>query len=265
MRARGNNLPRFREAQLAFAAYIRDPANEPAPVGIEARRLKIYVELFYNNVERFLATTFPVAKTMLADETWAALVRDFLVRYRATSPYFHEIPQEFLEYLGTRDQSQPPPIPQFLLELCHYEWVELALAVSEDEWPTVDIDPDGDLLDGRPVLSPLAWSLCYRHPVHRLGPAHRPLAPPTEPTHLIVYRNRDDDVRFLESNAVTARLVALLDAREGPTGRDVLHTIAGELGREDVGRVVASGRQTLERLRSCDIIAGTSTAEPMCA
>ena len=49
--------------------------------------------------------------------------------------------------------------PPFLLELAHYEWVELALDIAEQELPErVDISAE-QLLAGRPLISPLAWPL----------------------------------------------------------------------------------------------------------
>jgi len=33
--------------QRAFAAHIRDPQGIPVPEGIEARRMKIYSDLFF--------------------------------------------------------------------------------------------------------------------------------------------------------------------------------------------------------------------------
>ena len=73
-----------------------------------------------------------------------------------------------------RDAGDPP----WLAELAHYEWVELALQIAERR-RLPPHDPDGDLLDGVPVLSPLAWPLAYRWPVHRIGPDSSPSAPPT--------------------------------------------------------------------------------------
>ena len=69
------------------------------------------------------------------------------------------------------------------------------------------IDPDGDLIAGRPVLSPLAWVLAYDYPVHQISPANQPHEPAGQSTFLVVYRNRDDQVGFMEINAVTARLL----------------------------------------------------------
>ena len=164
---RGDNLPAFRALQLDFAAHIRDPDRQPRPAGVDARRMRVYVELFYNNVESLLAGAFPVARAILAGERWHTLVRAFFRRHRSGTPYFLEISQEFLTFLAEDDAVELPP---FLLELCHYEWVELALAVAEDEIPQHGIDPDGDLASGIPVLSPLMRRLAYRYPVHRIGP-----------------------------------------------------------------------------------------------
>jgi hypothetical protein len=42
--------PAFIERQYAFAAHLRDPDNNPAPAGIEDRRLENYRGLFYRNI-----------------------------------------------------------------------------------------------------------------------------------------------------------------------------------------------------------------------
>lgn len=61
-------LPKFKEAQYGFAAHLRDPANQPAPEGIEDRRMKIYRDLFFNNVSGLMAQTFPVLNQLLSEE-----------------------------------------------------------------------------------------------------------------------------------------------------------------------------------------------------
>lgn len=253
-------LSDFQRVQRQFAAHLRDPDRHPAPPGVEPRRLRIYRELVFNNIAGFIRSGFPVLCDILGPARTDALVRDFMVRHRAESPYFLEISREFIAYL----QNEYEPAvgdPDFLLELAHYEWLELALDVAEIDYPVAGVDPAGDLLSGRPLVSPLAWSLSYRYPVHRLGRAYRPDAPPAQPTFLVVYRNRDDEVRFLEANAVTARLLDLLQsAPDAPacTGAAVLRQIADELGRDDVDAVVAAGVRLLEELRALDIVAGVA-------
>ena len=41
----------LRDQQLTLSRYLRDPEHNPPPPGIEARRLKVYRELFYNGIE----------------------------------------------------------------------------------------------------------------------------------------------------------------------------------------------------------------------
>ena len=68
------DTPDFQKKQYAFAAHIRDPENNPAPTGIEDRRMGVYRELFFNNLLnllRRLATPHvsPFHKLMI-DAVW---------------------------------------------------------------------------------------------------------------------------------------------------------------------------------------------------
>jgi hypothetical protein len=252
------NRPAFQQAQHAFASHIRDPKNQPAPADVEERRMAIYRDLFYNNVESFLANGFPVIRSLYSEADWQAMVRDFFVRHRAETPYFHQINQEFISYLQLeRDVPDDPP---FLLELAHYEWAELVLALSDDEIDMTGIDAKGDLYTGIPVLSPLAWPLSYHYAVHRIGPDFRPEAPDSELTHLVVYRNRDDVMGFLEINPVTARLVQLLADNDALTGEGAIAQIIEELRHPNPQVVIDGGLAALEELRGKDIILGTRQA-----
>jgi len=249
------NTPLF-ELQKAFAAHIRDPDHAPPPGDVEDRRMAIYRELFYNNVQGFLAGNFPVIRKLYGDEGWQALVRSFYAHHRAHTPLFPELPREFLRYLqderGVRDGDPP-----FLLELAHYEWVELALTLDEYELDEIEADPEGDLLGGVPVFSPLAWPLSYRWPVHQIRPDFQPSEPPPEATHLLVNRDRRFRIRFLELNPVTARLVTLLKAGEGLTGLECLERIATELDHPRPDSVIEAGTRVLTDLRERDVVLGT--------
>jgi hypothetical protein len=251
----GNNLPEFRSVQLDFAAHIRNPETNAAPEGIEARRMQIYLDLFYNNIESFLSGGFPVAKKVLGESRWHELVRMFVHRHPSESPYFLEISQEFLTFLGSCDTEATPALPPFLLELCHYEWVELALSVNEKDLPESGFDPDGDLLALPVVVSPLIWCLAYEWPVHEIGPGHIPSSIPDKSTELIVYRRQDDTVKFMVVNPVTLRLVDLLQT--GVSGKEALEILADELPGLDSKVVYERGIATLSRLRDAQIILGS--------
>jgi hypothetical protein len=252
---------RLADLQRRFAAHIRDPARQPAPDGIEDRRMAVYRELFFNNLRSMLAGNFPVLHALYADEAWSALVRDFYADYRCHTPLFTEIAREFLRYL---EEVREPGAddPPFLAELAHYEWVELALELDEREPGAVAADPDGDLLDGAPVLSPLAWPLSYRFPVHRIRPDHRPATAPDEPTHLLVYRDRHDTVRFMSLNAVARLLLDHLQANPRATGRDALQRIAETIRHPDPSRVLEAVADLLADWRERGVILGTRNPEP---
>jgi len=245
----------FQKLQYEFAAHIRDPEHRVAPAGIEDRRMGIYRELFYNNIEDFLATGFPVIRAITDDERWHAMVRDFYARHQCHEPQFFRIAEEFLKYLDD-ERGDVAGDPAFLRELAHYEWVELALSISQEELTPELADPNGNLLAGVPVLSPLAWTMAYDFPVHRISPDLQPKAAPDQPTLLVVYRTRADDVKFMEINPVTARLIELID-KEPATGATQLERIAAEMKHPQPAAVVREGAAILQSLRERDILLGT--------
>jgi hypothetical protein len=251
-----DSRPEFIRRQYAFAAHIRDPEHRPAPADVEDRRMAIYRELFYNNVESFLSGTFPVLRRIHDDAVWHAMARAFLAAHRSHSPLFLEIPREFLTWLREERTPQADDYP-FLYQLAHYEWVELAVSVAEDSIDRDAVDPAGDLLAAIPELSPLAWHLTYDYPVHRIGPDFLPDSANGQPTHLVVYRDRDDEVGFMEINPVTKRLLELLEADSGASGRQVLLQIASEMSHPQPEVVIRGGLDILENLRDRDIIPGT--------
>ncbi|MCC7247712.1 MAG: putative DNA-binding domain-containing protein [Lysobacter sp.] len=247
--------PSFAERQNALGAYVRDPERVPPPPGIEPRRLKIYRELFFNNVESLLAGNFPVIHKIYGDK-WPELIHDFYREHGCQTPLFTELPREFMRYLDTRE-AEGRDDPPWLRELAHYEWVELALQISEATIGDIAHDPDGDLLEGWPLLSPLAWPLAYAWPVHRIGPDHQPDAPPEGPTLLMLRREPDGKVSFHALTPLTFRLLQRLDAESSLSGRDHLRALAAEAGAEDVDRFVADGASQLIAYRRDGTILGT--------
>lgn len=248
--------PDFIQAQRRFAAHLRDPERNAAPADVEDRRLAVYRDLFFSNINNFLTNGFPVLHGLLSPERWQRLVRDFFHDHASASPYFVDIPAEFVTWLTEAFQpdAQDPP---FMTELAHYEWMELVVDVAREEIPDTGFNSGGDLLQGAPLISPLVCVLAYRWPVHRISSEFQPAEPLEAPVWLLIYRDRADSVQFMEINAVTARLLELLQQDEMLTGRRVLELIADELPGADRDQVLAFGAETLERLRERDIILGT--------
>ena len=243
--------PGFLKAQREFAAHIRNPELNPPPSDVEPRRMRIYVRLFHRNIATFLENGFPVATAVLGESRWQDLVKGFIHRHGSETPYFLDIGQEFMAFL---DGDPTLDVPDWLLELCHYEWVRRSLRNAVEEIPLDGIDPDGELLAGRVVVSPLIRPLCYRFRVHKIRPRQNPESAPAEPAWLIACRRRDDTVHVVGSNALTHRLVEILQA--GITGNGALASLSAEFPRIDPERLRREGAESLERLRNAEVLLG---------
>ncbi|MGH8551527.1 MAG: HvfC family RiPP maturation protein [Methylococcales bacterium] len=238
----------FTEHQYRFTAYIRDPDRASVPEDIEKRRIDLYRELMFNNVESLLSNSFPVLRRITSEEIWSDMVEDFFSRHRCKTPYFSEIPEEFLEYLQNERGERKEDFP-FLLELAHYEWVELALALAVDEQPAHGRGAlSAEALKHKYRVSDLAWPLVYRYPVHKISTSFKPQQPPDDPTYVVAYRNPEDQVKFTEINGVTYRFLQILDATADKTAEDCLIGISKELLYLDRNKIIEFGRETLQSL-----------------
>jgi hypothetical protein len=250
----------FQDKQYAFAAHIRDPENTVAPVGIEDRRMRIYRELFFNNLHNLLGTFFPVLRKILSDKQWRHVIREFMKKHRAKTPYFLQLPEEFLDFLQNHYRTLDEEYP-FITELAHYEYADLALRVSTDENDMTGVDPEGDFMTGVPVKSVVAWAFAYHYPVHRISEDFTPDAPSEQASYLAIFRRSDDKVSFLEMNAVSA---ALLDSVENNSaalnGEPLLRNLAETIHYPDVDALIKHGMEALEEMRQLEILTGTRSS-----
>jgi hypothetical protein len=245
-----NRLPEtkkinFSVTQRAFAAYIRDPENNPVPADVDAQRMAMYRELFFNNITGFLSSNFPVLRALLDDQQWLALAQDFFAKHPCKSPHFSEIPEEFLDYLqNERDSTGDFP---FMLELAHYEWVEMALSIAIESPVEIVTRPD-NLLTASLRVSPLAWPLAYQYPVHKIAPTFLPTIAPEQPTFLIVYRDQNDEVHFMEITPITYRLLEIIQQQGSATAQTALMQVAQEAYHPKPDVIITGGLQIIQDL-----------------
>lgn len=242
----------FRTKQAEFAAYIRDPHNALPPTDVAAERMAMYRELFFNNIDGFLSSNFPVLRTLLDDQQWFSLTQDFYRHHRCQTPHFSQIAEEFLDYLQN-ERNVAGDFP-FLLELAHYEWVEMALSIAQDDPLFGDAHFAETVMLAPLQLSPLAWPLVYQFPVHLISPDFLPDSAPEQPSHLIVYRDADDDVHFMQTTPLTLRLLELLEQAPGLNGERLLRQVASEFQTLDTQTLNHFGQQTLQQLASKGIL-----------
>lgn len=246
--------PSFQETQNALAAWLRDPDNREPPADIEQRRLNIYRDLVYNNIEGFLRNGFPALHSLLQASVWHQLARDFIARHACDSPYFVDISRHFVDFLQASDEWLAR-LPPWALELAHYEWMEVAVDIADAGEAQPGVDTAGDLLAGIPVLSPVACLLGYRWPVHQLCADYVPDSPPDAPTWLMVYRDRQDRVKFMALNQAAAALVQRITSFPDQPGHELLSGLAQAMELAP-SQVLGFGGQLLEQMRERGIILG---------
>ena len=252
-----DNLLDFQRYQLAFTQHLRQPKTAPKPANINAKGMSVYTEIVFNNMLDSVSACFPVAQKVLGSRAWKKLVREFFTHHQAQTPIFREIPQEFLSYLTTRlktNSVDATKLPAFLNQLAHYEWIELALSMSNLDVDTSIIELDGDLLNGKPQLNAASKLLQYDYPVHRISQKFKPEN--QESTYLLVFRDIANKVQFIELNAVTFRLLQLIKD-ESLTGKQALTALAGEINHPDLQAITEFGTDILRELKLQGAIIGT--------
>jgi hypothetical protein len=235
-----SSLQRF---QRDFARHLRSPSEARRPNGVPIRAAEIYSELLFNNICGFINACFPVARGMMTDTGWRVLCRRFFRDHASHTPIFSRIPEQFVQFVAAHAQSLR--VPAWMPDLLHYEWIELEVdtALGEPE-------RNGTRLL---TLNPTARNLSYDWPVHRISPAFRPRS--KQPTYLLVYRNRELKVCFLEINDVTAALLDIL-AVSPKTSADAIAQLAKQLGYASPDPLQIHGRQLLADFIQQDIITG---------
>jgi hypothetical protein len=164
--------------QAAFAARIRQPQAEPLLPGVSAARMAVYEELFFNNLDGFITSGFPVLCQILGEARRQRLVREFIAGHRCATPFFLAIGEEFVAWLevgGGAEQGDPA-----------HGW------------------------------SPLAWPLAYTWPVQRIGADYQPREAPAEPTCLLAWRDSAERVRFQQLSPFAYHLALRLQAGQPP-------------------------------------------------
>lgn len=239
------------QAQRNMAAYLRDPEGCAPPANIESRRLAVYRDLVYGNIEGFISSAFPVLRSLYSDEAWENRLRSFIQLHRCTTPLFLRISEEFLSFLVALPEGELRP---YEAELAHYEWLELAVDVAIGEVPSLwEANPPQDLAQVRAQVSPVASLGTYVYPVHRIGRSFQP-EKPGDPSFLLVYRDRDNLVQFMELSPGSARLIQEVLESCDSSVADLFHRLATQWGMPG-DQLVSFGWTQLKEFNEAGVIA----------
>lgn len=247
----------FQRYQQEFTAHIRNPKAHKKPAGVVPARMAVYRDAVFNNIFEFVSVCFPVCQAAIGKRAWRALLKDFFKSYPAQSPIFREIPQQFLNYLNSQPQQKTRPAflapPIYLAQLAHYEWVELAVSALQTE--SVKLSKKTNLLSEKPVLVPAHMLLEYDFAVQKIGKGKLPKT--IEKTYLLVFRNAEFAVKFIELNPITFQLLKMVSEND-MTGEQALTSLAEALQHPDPDTVIQFGAEILRDLAHQQAIIGSN-------
>ena len=121
-----NGSGRSAAFQTALADYARGAAQ--APEGVDIGRLGVYRRLLLNNLKSFIDLCFSASGSFAEAGLWQDLQRRFLLEARPQSPFFNDIPKQFLDYVRSRPENERPSenilhMMAFETDLLHAETV----------------------------------------------------------------------------------------------------------------------------------------------
>ena len=238
------------ETQHAFIQHIKNPQVNPFDGDIEDRRLKIYRELFFNNILGFLSSGFPVLESLYSEQQWKVLGRKFFIEHECRSPYFIHISKEFVEYLSSKyELGEFDPV--FMRELAHYEWLELDVSVRQSNQLAKPWDGHSQITQVQ--MSDLSTLVSYQYPVHQISVDFRP-SQTTEVVYLVIYRDATDEVNFTLVNAVSAHLLNTIKQQSVATVDSLTKTMIEAMPQLEVQQITESLQQVLQQLLKQEIL-----------
>lgn len=240
----------FIEHQHAFIQHIKNPQANTFDEGIEDRRLKIYRDLFFNNILGFISSGFPVLESLYSVDDWKALVRKFFIQHQCRSPYFIDISKEFVEYLSSEyELTEIDPV--FMRELAHYEWLELDVSVRKSAELAEPWDGESEVT--RVQISELASLVSYEYPVQQISVDFQPTEA-SDVVYIVVYRDTTDEVNFTLVNAVTAHLLNVIQAQDSITVDALNNMMIEAMPQLEAEQVVGFLKPVLQQLLSQQIL-----------
>jgi len=240
----------FQVIQHDFIQHIKNPQANPFDDDIEDRRLKIYRELFFNNILGFLSSGFPVLESLYSEQQWKELGRKFFIEHRCRSPYFIDISKEFVEYLSS-EYALTESDPVFMGELAHYEWLELDVSVRQSSQIAKVWDGYSQITQVQ--MSDLASLVSYQYPVHQISADFQPTQA-SEVVYLVIYRDATDEVNFTLINAVSAHLLNIITQQGVTTTDSLTKTMIEAMPQLEVQQITESLQQVLQLLLQQQIL-----------
>ena len=245
----------FQEVQRQLTAHLRDPDANPAPEGVEDRRLGVYRRLVFGNLARLLGAGLPLTRQQLGKKRFDRLVRDFLREHRAETPYFPRLTREFRLWHEKAAPTRPND-PPWLGDLILYEAEKRILQRMPDPPADRGIDPQGDVVAGIPAPSPLLRLLTLRYPVHKGKSGNLADSPPDVPSFLLLRRDSAGRLRTEELGVLSAGLLAMILDGDTQTGAKLLENMMQQAPPDTRPALIRQGKEQIRRFRRIGVLLG---------
>lgn len=200
------------EFQQNYGKRVRNPETQPLVDGVAPRRSEVYESLFFNNICGYISNCFPVTKSIIGEDMWQVLCREYFTEWRSHTPYFSQIPKTFIDYIAYKlsIDSNYQQLPPWFLELIEYEWLELevdtcnAVSLASAKTSQQDFAANVPL-----TTAPTVRLKQFQWPVHTISPSQLPES--ESPSFLVLYRNSEHKVEFMALNAMTFALLEIIN------------------------------------------------------
>ena len=198
-----------------------ESSDREALLGLGPKRLFLYRTLVQKSLEGAISCEIPRTKARLSER----FERDVALYFADEMPrshYLRDVAFEFVAWATPR-WAVDHDLPAFLTDLARHELSAFEVAGASSSGKEI-VEPELRL-DAAVVLGPSVRVLRYAFPIHCLRDEDASIDP--KPTTLLVYRDSEHDIRYLELTPLAGLILDHLIAKE-PLGSAIARA-CGEL------------------------------------
>jgi hypothetical protein len=198
------------ESDEAVAAWLERHGFEAADataIAAEWQRMQVYRRLLRQGLFEAVEVAIPRVIARLGD-VFSEYFDRFLVERGPRTHYLRDVTRELLDFCEPLWKDDPR-VPAYMLDLACHENAQIEIGAMQTR--PLGSEP-GELVLERPVVFVEAARLVrYANAVHRLSESLADRSEPSaEPTALLVYRNPEHEVRYLELTPLAAAILERL-------------------------------------------------------
>jgi hypothetical protein len=194
----------FANDPIAFGAARGLTKADQAALDRQKSRLLTYRDLARSALEDQLPDCFPILHALLEEAgAWEDCVNAFIASRSIQSSYFRDVTPTFVSWLADSGWGQERW--PFLLQLAHFEYIEVEILRWPDGAPLSDLKPN-PAADLRVVFDAAARNLAYTY--HVQDATKDDPEPEAGETFLLGYRDAEGDFFFTELSAHASAFLA---------------------------------------------------------